>query len=190
MSDIIEKTVQGNITLTQAFIMLALALLAQFVTWGAKKLWVWFFDRRKPGLHDKRVMDRYDNLFPPEVVDFLRVHNFAIPYNRDILDKIEEAVYYSRLSTPDFIFHNKKLERDRAELINKLRPFLHVLGVETFVVDENMDVCNVPIKRDDPTEDKRAEIIKTLDQDATSLVLSYDKLKSTANKIFDKKQHT
>ncbi|PHR93143.1 MAG: hypothetical protein COA69_04115 [Robiginitomaculum sp.] len=190
MPDIIEKIIQGNITITQGLSIILIVWLTQFVTWGAKKLWVWFFDRRRPGIHDKRVMDRYENLFHPEVVDFLKVHTFSSPYKRDILDKIQEAMYYDRLSTPDFIFHNKKLENDRAELIAKLSVFNRFLVIETFVIDGNMELCNVPIKMDDPTEEKRGEIIAKLNQYASDLSASFEKLKTTQNKLFDEKHHT
>lgn len=187
MEDLFLKAVINEITWQQVVATVLLVWLTQIGTWVVKQLWNWFRHRSQPNLHDFRAHQKYQDIFSQTVTDFLRTHNFANPYRRDILDRIDEAYFYARFSSPEFLFHDNKLQKARNEMHASLDAFWKRLNHETFSLDSNIEFSNVPIRQNDLEQEQRDKIINDLNQLATGLIKSLDTFNKACLQKFDQK---
>lgn len=190
MESVIEKAVNGDLAWSNVILIVLIVWLTQFITWAAKRLWIFILRKNQPNLHDLKVFQKYQNVFTQKVTDFINTHTFANPYLTDILDPVDEAFYYDRFNNPEFIFHDEKLEKQRKDTVKALSSFWDKLNKETFCLDSNTKYSNVPIRDNDPNQEYRDDVISEINILANELSEELKKFNKACLKKFDQKIST
>lgn len=186
MEQLWQSYVVGQLNWHQTILIVLLVWATQLITWGAKKGYEALI---LPNIHDQTVMSRIRGVFKTNMLDFLRTHDLSVAFSSKILDPLGEALYYNRFESPDLKFHDKKLEKLRAELLASIKEFWKSYAEDVSCVENNPELLCVhkTDKRFDPDRKKYIATIEKINNLASDIITKFDALTTAANKKFDKK---
>lgn len=126
---------------------------------------------------DKKILEKFDELLPYSVIEFIHHHDFGDSFENNIFIYFDKTIYEN--SRPDFFFLDKKLEKLRKEFIEKLNVFRHLLALNSGPTNI-AEFSRIPVIYDYASE-KEEEIIKKVESLADELFEIYSNLKKAAH---------
>ena len=142
------------------------------VSYLLKDLYRLFRRSNLPNKHDILAYSEYKNLFNSDLLMLLQNQNFRNAFRPSTLDGFFEFCNKGLDKHPDYKFHNRRLEKHRADLTAAMVGFLHLSLAHLY---DNKDNSQSETKTD--IQDRP----KSLNLKSTSL----KKLKLSARKTYD-----
>jgi hypothetical protein len=186
MEQLWQSYVGGQLNWHQTILIIFLVWATQLITWGAKKGYEALV---LPNIHDQTVMSRIRGVFKTNILDFFRTHDLSVAFSNKILDPLGEALYYNRFESPDFKFHDNKLEGLRVQLLASVKAFWKSYTEDVSCVENNVELLQVhkTNERFDPERKKYIATVEKINTLAADIITKFDALTAAANKKFDKK---
>jgi hypothetical protein len=127
---------------------------------------------------DKKVLEKFDEIIPYSVMDFIHHHDFSETFRNNIFINISKLIGESE--NPDFFFLDKQLEKIKQEFISKMKEFNQILGMNSGPI-KNGELSGIPIEFDSITKEEGLIILK-VNSLADELFDIYSRLKKVARR--------
>ena len=169
-------------------IKLVIGYILGLMTMLFRDAYTYFKKTRLPNRHDKEVFARYRELFNEKVIYCLKAQNFSAPFEGDVLKGMYDFVHKDLGDEADYKFHSRKLEKVRkrvmlltSQFVEKAARSLHDIHSDGYVKIPKPEIWDETLF--ETYEQKNRE----LNQLASELYRSIDRLIMVCNKQFDKK---